>query len=112
MKTIFHQKLTRTMETSEETINVAVEVLSNSGGFYVSSKGMKTDWKETANVAPIVSEIQGNPFSTAEIAIGVAKEIVQIQINSGFRVVEVDGEPPSSQGGGFQTHIRMTPPSR
>jgi hypothetical protein len=46
-----------------------------------------------------------------EIAVGIAKEIARAQIKLGFCLVEVDGEPPSSQGG-FQTYVRKTPPRR
>jgi hypothetical protein len=110
VKTIFSESLARKTDTSEEKITVAVEAVPNNGGFNVRYGGIKTDWQANMpNSSPIGGPIEGSPFSTVEMAVGVAKEIAQMQVNLGFHLVEVDGEPPSSQDG-FQTHVRKMPP--
>lgn len=110
-KMIFSQKLTHKTETSEENITIAVEELPHSSGFHVSYGGTKNEWQGMPNASLIGGPIEGNPFSTAEIAIEVAKQVAQAKIKAGFSLVEVDGEPPSNQGD-FQTHIRNMPPRR
>jgi hypothetical protein len=110
MTTISSQTLTRKTATSEEKITITVEALST-GGFHVSSTGLKTDWQNGLFSSPIGGPIEGSPYPTAEIAVGVAKEIAQMQMKLGFRLVDVDGEPPSSQGG-MQTYVRSMPPRR
>lgn len=110
MKTIYSQSLIRKTETSEEKIAVTVEEISGRE-FNVRSGGTKTDWKDTLSIRPISGEIQGSPYPTAEIAIGNAKEVVQKQIQAGYRLADEDNEPPSHNSG-FQTDMRVTPPRK
>jgi hypothetical protein len=84
MKTLYSQALIRKTETSEEKIAVTVEELPNHGGFHVSYGGMKTDWQQMPNASPIVGQIEGSPYPTAEIAIEFAKELIKRQEQLGF----------------------------
>lgn len=85
MKTIYSQALTRKTDTCEEKITVTVQELPNFGGFHLSYGGMKTDWQGTPSVSPIVGQIEGSPYATAEIATAFAKELIERQEQLGFR---------------------------
>lgn len=110
MKTIYSWSLIRKTDTSEEKIAVTVEELLDRE-FHVRSTGTKTDGKDTLSVSPISGEIQGSPYPTAEIAIDIAREVAQKQIQAGYRFADEDEGPPSHNGG-FQTHVRTMPPRR
>jgi hypothetical protein len=84
MKTIYSQALIRKTDTSEEKITVTVEELPNFGGFHLSYGGMKTDWRQALTASPIVGQIEGSPYPTAEIAIAIAKELIERQEQLGF----------------------------
>jgi hypothetical protein len=111
MKTIYSQNLIRKTDRSEEriTVTVTVKELPNYSEFHLSYGGMKTDWHNSLSSSPIVGQIEGSPYPTAEIAIGFAKNVIERKIEAGYILVEVDEEPPSHNGD-FQTHVRRMPP--
>jgi hypothetical protein len=77
--------LIRKTDTSEEKITVTVQELPNFGGFHLSYGGIKTDWQRTITTSPIVGQIEGSPYPTAEIAVAFAKEVIERQKQLGFR---------------------------
>jgi hypothetical protein len=51
----------------------------------LSYGGIKTDWQRTITTSPIVGQIEGSPYPTAEIAVAFAKEVIERQKQLGFR---------------------------
>jgi hypothetical protein len=92
MKTIYSQALIRKTDTSEEKITVTVQELPNFGGYHLSYGGVKTDWRQALTASPIVGQIEGSPYSTPEIAIGFAHELIEQQKKMGFRANEEEQE--------------------
>lgn len=110
MNTIHSQKLIRKTDNSDGKISVTVQELPKRGGFHVSYGGTET-YNDSPDFRAIVGQIEPNVYPTAEIAIDFAKKVIERLIEAGYVLVEVDGEPPSSQGG-MQTHVRRMPPRR